>query len=105
MQIAGNILICAGIIFMILGFIGLFRFKNFYARILVTPLIDTVGAFAVIAGLSFIHGLSFFSFKLLLLIILMMIVNPLVAHIVARSAYLSGYEIKDKYAADNGDSV
>jgi len=90
---------------MILGIIGIFKFKNFYARVLVSPLIDTVGTFTVIIGIALRHGLSFFSLKLLLLIILLMIINPLVAHIVARSAWLSGYEIQDKYAKDNKDTV
>jgi len=49
--------------------------------------------------------LDFFSLKLLLLIILLMIINPLVAHIVARSAYLSGFKTNDKHSAGNGVSA
>ena len=89
MEIAGNILIYTGIIFMIFGIIGIFRFKNFYTRILLTAKIDTVGAFTLIIGIALKHGISYFSLKLLLLIVLMIILNPLVAHIIARSAYLS----------------
>jgi len=105
LEIISKIIISIGIVFIILGIIGIFRFKNFYTRILVNPLIDTVGVFTIIIGLAVKHGLSFFSLKLLLLIILLIIINPLVAHIVARSAWISGYEIQDKFAKDNGDSV
>lgn len=100
MQIAGNIIIIAGIIFMLFGVIGIFKFKNFYPRILVTAKIDTVGAFTLIIGIAVKHGFSFFSLKLLLLIALMMIINPLVSHMIARSAYLSGYKIDNSNTGD-----
>jgi len=95
LEIAGNIIIIAGIIFMLFGVIGMFRFKNFYPRILVATKIDTVGAITIIIGIALRHGFSFFSGKLLFLIIIILILNPLVANVIARSAYLSGYKIED----------
>ena len=105
MQVAGIIIISIGIGFMLLGTIGIFRFKNFYARIIVAPIIDTVGAFAFILGIAVMHGFSFFSLKLFLLVGLMMVINPLIAHIVAHAAYISGYEAKDNDANNNEDAV
>jgi len=91
---------------MFFGVIGLFKFKNFYPRILVSPKADTVGAFTVILGIAVRHGFSYFSLKLLLLIVLMMIINPLIAHMTARSAYLSGYKIDDHgHDEDSGKIV
>ena len=78
---------------MIFGIIGFFKFKNFYTRILVTAKIDTVGTITLIIGMTVRHGFSYFSLKLLLLLVLLMIINPLVSHMTARSAYLSGYKI------------
>jgi len=95
MFIAGNIIIIAGIIFMLTGIIGILKFKNFYARFLVTAKIDTVGAFTVIVGIAVKHGFGFFFLKLLLLAFLIMIVNPLITNIIANCAYTSGLEIKD----------
>jgi len=103
MQIAGNIIIFIGIVFMLFGIIGIFKFKNFYPRILVAAKIDTVGAFTLIIGIAVKHGFSFFSLKLLLLIVLMMVVNPLITHMVARSAYLSGHKIDSPHAKGSGD--
>jgi multicomponent Na+:H+ antiporter subunit G len=57
---------------------------------------DTVGAVTVIIGVAILHGFSFFSAKVILLAIVMMIFNPLVAHVLARSAFLSGHKIKEK---------
>ena len=105
MQIAGNIIIFIGIVFMLFGVIGIFRFKNFYARILISGNVDTVGAFTFIIGIAMKHGLGFFSLKLLLLIVLMMIINPLITHMAARSAWLSGYKFEDKGTGEDEDNV
>ncbi|MCL2416252.1 MAG: monovalent cation/H(+) antiporter subunit G [Defluviitaleaceae bacterium] len=91
-EIIGNIIIIAGIIFMIFGLIGLFKFKGFYERILATSKVDTVGMLTIIIGLTVRYGISSFSGKILLLAVLLLMFNPLVAHILARSAYLSGYK-------------
>ena len=100
MELIGDIIIMAGMIFMLFGVIGIFKFQSFYTRILVTAKIDTVGAFTLIIGLVVRHGVSFFSLKLLLLLCIMMILNPLAAHMIARSAYLSGYGIEDRRTRD-----
>ena len=94
MEILGNAVIIAGIILMFFGVIGIFKFKSFYPRILVTAKIDTVGALTLIIGLAIKHNFSFFSLKLMLLLCIMLILNPLAAHMVARSAYLSGYKVE-----------
>ena len=88
----GYIIIGLSIAFMLFGIIGLFRFKDFYIRILVASKIDTVGFLTLIIGMAFIHGLSFFTAKLALIAVIMLLLNPLVAHVVARSAYNYGYK-------------
>jgi len=105
LQLAGNIIITAGIIFMLFGIIGIFKYKNFYIRILVTTKIDTVGAFTLIIGIAVKHGFSFFSLKLMLLIFLMMIINPLINHMTARSAYLCGYKIDSGHITSDEDHL
>ena len=75
-----------------LGVIGIFQTnKDFYYRILVACKIDTVGFMTLVIGLAIRHGFSFFTGKLFLIVIIIMVLNPLVAHIVSRSAYKSGY--------------
>ena len=91
LEIAGNIIIYIGLIFILFGIIGIFKFNNFYAGILVSNKIDTVGFITLIIGLIIKHGLSFFSLKLLLILVIIIVVNPMIAHTVTRSAYLSGY--------------
>jgi len=90
---------------MLFGVIGIFKFKYVYSRILVTVKIDTVGTFTLIIGIALRHGFSFFSLKLLLIIALLMIINPLIAHITARSAYLSGCKIENQHTENGLDTV
>ena len=93
MLIISSIVIGIGVFFMLMGLIGIFRFKDFYHRILVASKIDTVGMITLLLGLSLRHGLSFFTGKMVLIIIIVIILNPLVAHIMVRSAYRSGYKL------------
>ena len=103
MKIAGDIIIALGMVFILFGIIGLIRFRDFYTRILVTAKIDTVGVTTIFVGMAVKHGLSFFSLKVLLLIGIMMVINPLSAHMIARSAYLSGYKAEAQTAKENDD--
>ena len=95
-EIISYIIICIGTGFMLFGVIGLFqRKKDFYYRILIACKIDTVGILTIGIGMAVRHGFSFFTGKVLLIIIFLMVLNPLVAHIVASSAYKSGYKTKE----------
>ena len=92
MQILSYIIMGIGVIFMLFGVLGIFQpKKDFYYRVLVACKIDTVGFLTVIIGVSIRQGISFFTGKLLLIVIIMMVLNPLVAHIMVRSAHNSGY--------------
>ena len=93
--IIGDIISIAGAVFMLFGVIGIFKFNNFYPRMLVTSKVDTVGALTFMIGIAIRHGFSFFSMKILFIITIMLILNPLLAYIVTRSAHISGHEIGD----------
>lgn len=82
-----NAFIGLGLAFLILGVYGLFRYKDFYTRILVASKVDTVGFLLIIIGMMLKHGFSFFTGKLLLMGIMMVTVTPFVATIVVRSSF------------------
>jgi len=88
MHLISDIICYAGVLIMFIGVIGIFKLKNFFARILICGVIDTVGTITIIVGIAVKHGFSFFSLKLLLLIGIILFINPLITHILARSAYL-----------------
>jgi len=89
MTVAGDVLIFAGIIFMLFGVICIFKLNSFYAKILIIAKIDTVGSLTFIIGVAVKRGFDFFSLKLLLLALLLLFMNPLVTHMIARAAYMS----------------
>jgi multicomponent Na+:H+ antiporter subunit G len=93
-DIIGTIIIWIGISFIAIGVFGIYRFKNFYPRILVVSKIDTVGNITLMIGVVVKNGFTFFSLKVLLILLIMTVINPLSTHSIARSAYFSGYRIR-----------
>jgi len=88
-----------GILFMILGTIGVFRYKDFYVRLLIGCKVDTIGAVTLVIGVAIRHGFTFFTAKLGLVMVIMLLLIPLVTHILARSAYKNGFRILEKEEA------
>jgi len=103
MIILSNIIIGIGLLFMAFGIIGIFRFRDFYPSILIASKIDTVGMITIIVGIALRHGISFFTGKLVLIIVILLILNPLVAHVLTRSAHAAGHKLKDDDDPDDID--
>ena len=107
LEVVGLIIMFLGLGLMAIGIFGIFRFKTFYARMLVVSKVDTVGVIVFLMGLAIRNGFSFFSGKILLTIVCILILSPLVSHMVARSAYISGVELSDPHSSDEhaGDEL
>jgi multicomponent Na+:H+ antiporter subunit G len=88
----GNIFIVMGIFFIGTGIFGILKYKDFYARILIASKVDTVGFISIMTGIVFKQGFDFFSLKVILILVSMIIINPVMTHIMGRSAYLGKYE-------------
>lgn len=91
-----KILLVLAWIYIIFGMIGIFRFSNMYARLLTSSKIDTVAAITILIALIFKTGFNFFSIRLLLIMAFIMITGPVSNHIIARSAYLNGIEVREE---------
>jgi len=90
----GNGIIIIGLGFMLFGVLGIFKFNDYFSRVLVGGKVDTVGFITVLVGIMLKTGVSFFSAKVLLVLVLYFITNPIATHAITRSAHLSGYRIK-----------
>lgn len=90
----GNVIIIIGLILMAFGVIGMFRFKDYFSRVLVGGKVDTVGFITILMGLLLKNGFTYFSGKILLVLVLYVVTNPIATHAITRSAHLSGYRIK-----------
>ena len=100
MSIVSYVLISIAGIIMICTMILLFKFKTFYTRILISANIDTLGMIFFMIAVCFSSPSFEFMLKVLLVLILALITNPLLAHATARSAFISGYRPKE-YKKEN----
>ena len=87
LEIIGHIVVIIGLIFIAFGIIGIYRFNEFFQRLLISSKIDTVGTVTVIIGIMLIHGVGLFSARLLIIISLLVFLGPVSTHVVARSAF------------------
>ena len=94
LELSGNIIVVIGLVLMAFGVIGMFRFKDYFSRVLIGGKVDTVGLITILIGLMIKNGLTYFSGKILLLLVLYIVTNPIATHAITRSAHLSGYRIK-----------
>jgi len=90
MIITSYVFIAIGLFCMLLGLVGMVRYPQFYPRMLIASKIDTVGVLTILLGVMIRHGLSFFTLRVGLLLLLVFLSGPMIAHLIARSAYLSG---------------
>ncbi|NDL67424.1 monovalent cation/H(+) antiporter subunit G [Anaerotalea alkaliphila] len=90
----GNAIIVLGIVFVGFGVFGIYRFNDFYARILIASKVDTVGFMTIMLGVVVRQGFSYFTWKVLLVLVVMLVTNPLATHSIARSAHYSGYRVR-----------
>ena len=100
MRVVSDILIIISLVFIILGIFGLYRFKNFFSRILIASHIDTLGFLILMIGVIVRSGFTWFSAKVMIIIVISMLINPVVTHSIARSAYHGGYRIEKENKDD-----
>jgi multicomponent Na+:H+ antiporter subunit G len=58
MHIGSIILVSLGVLFLLLGAIGILRFPDCYTRMHAAGKCDTLGSLLVVSGLAFYHGAS-----------------------------------------------
>jgi multicomponent Na+:H+ antiporter subunit G len=86
--VIGYGLISLGFIVIFSGIIGLFRFPDFYSKIHAASLIEGCGTPLSLIGLAFLQDNSSSSFKLVFAAILILILNPVSTHAIAKAALL-----------------
>lgn len=79
-----------GIIFMLVGSIGILRLPDFYARTHAVSKSDTLGIIFVILGLVIYEGFTQSGLKLVLIVIFIALSNPVGSHALARAALKKG---------------
>ncbi|MBN2851877.1 MAG: monovalent cation/H(+) antiporter subunit G [Clostridia bacterium] len=99
-EVISNIIIIISLIFILTGVFGLYRFRNFYSRIAIASYIDTAGYLLLMLGVIVRSGVTWFSAKVILITVIVVLINPVVTHSIARSAYHGGYRIENEGSHD-----
>jgi monovalent cation/proton antiporter MnhG/PhaG subunit len=99
-NIIGAGMILFGLTLMIIGSIGLLRLPDFFARTHAASKVDTVGIVVAILGITFLGHDRIDAAKALVAAFLIMLTNPVAAHMLARAAYKTGLRPWKK-----GDSI
>jgi multicomponent Na+:H+ antiporter subunit G len=87
MQIISYIFLVIGGIFYFLGGLGILRMPDTFNRIQAGTKATTLGSFSIMIGIAF--QFPSWTFKLLLIIILIAITNPIGSSAIARATYRS----------------
>jgi multicomponent Na+:H+ antiporter subunit G len=84
----GWILILTGIFFVTFGIVALFRFPDFYTKLHAASAIECCGIPLSLLGLALMQNNYLNSFKLLAIIALILILNPVATHALGRASLL-----------------
>ena len=96
----GFILIAIGVVFDLLGCIGLVRFPDVYNRLQAATKCVTLGTCLILIGLLFIAGIGSAGVKALLCAVFVLLTSPVAAHALARAAHRSGVKLYDGSVVD-----
>jgi multicomponent Na+:H+ antiporter subunit G len=90
MTILAAALILVGMFFLLVAAIGMVRFPDVFTRSHAVSLTDSLGAFCMLAGLSLYHGFGTNMLRILVVLFLLFLLNPVIAHATIRAAYRAG---------------
>ena len=83
-------LILVGLFFLVVGSIGMLRLPDVFARAHALSLTDALGAFFVLIGLAIYEGFNVNFLKIIVVLALIYLLNPVISHATIRAAYRSG---------------
>lgn len=89
-NIISILFVVMGIVFMLVGSIGIIRLPDFYSRTHAASKSDTLGIIFVILGLVIYEGFTQSSLKLILVVLFIALSNPVGTHALARAALKKG---------------
>ncbi len=90
MSMLAIVMIVAGLFFLIVAAIGMLRLPDVFSRSHALSLTDSLGAFLVLVGLAVYQGFSLNLLKILMVLALIYLINPVVSHATIRAALRSG---------------
>ncbi|MCL2595289.1 MAG: monovalent cation/H(+) antiporter subunit G [Promicromonosporaceae bacterium] len=89
----GNIVIGLGAALVVIGLIGVFRFRRFNMRLLAGSKIDTVALILIVLGAAIRSGFTWLTAKAILICAIVLLVNPIVTSALAAGRRKSYQEL------------
>ncbi len=101
----GWIIIWIGILFNLLGTVGLVRFPDIYNRLQTSTKCVTLGSFGLMIGIFLLYGFSQTGIKALICGVFLLLTNPVGAHAILKGSLHYGIKlwkesIIDRYGAE-----
>ena len=90
MEILSIIFIVAGLFFLVVAALGVIRLPDVFSRSHAVSLTDSLGAFLMLVGIALHEGLDANTLKILVVLVLLYIINPVITHATVRAALRSG---------------
>lgn len=89
-EIVSWLLILSGGFFTIVGAFGIWRFRDFWARLHAASITDSAGMILLLAGMGVQAGFTLVTVKLIIIGVFLFITGPTATHAVANAALVSG---------------
>jgi multicomponent Na+:H+ antiporter subunit G len=90
MEIVGMALMVVGLFFLMVGAIGVLRLPDVFSRSHAVGLTDSLGALFTLSGLALYQGVNGNLLRVLLVLILLYLLNPVMTHATVRAALRAG---------------
>ena len=102
LDVASWVFLVAGVVFCVIGGVGLLRLPDLYTRTHAATITDTLGAGLILVGLMFQGGLSLITVKLVFVLVLLYLTSPTSAHALVKAAAAEGVRSKDPVRSEGG---
>ncbi len=97
----GWIIIWIGVLFDVLGAIGLVRFPDVYNRLQAATKCATLGTFGIMVGIFMIQGFNQMGIKALICGVFLLLTNPVAAHALMKGSLHFGVKMWKGTIVDN----
>lgn len=91
-EVAATACIVIGLFFLLVGGVGILRFRDLFSRLHVTGVLDTLGVPLVLLGVAIHLGPRLVSAKIILATMFLAVTSPLVGHLLSRAAIEAGVQ-------------
>lgn len=90
-----DFIILLALIFIVIGVIGILRFKDIMLKLLTSSLIDTMAMLLLMLGLIMKVGLNAIGIRLLVIWLFLLLTTPVINHMMTQGAHLEKEKKRD----------